>query len=49
MVLAEPAPGDDSFAHQAINLSKTDRMKTLVIIIHDEGTPPALPLEDEQE
>lgn len=47
--LVEPDAGDDSFTHQAVNLSETDGMKTLVIVIHDEGTPPAQPPNDEQE
>ncbi len=46
IVLVEPSPGDESFTHQAINLSATEGMKTLVIVIHDEGTPPALPLKE---
>ena len=49
VVLAEPDPGEDAFIHKAIHLSKTDRMKTLVFVIHDEGTPPALPVSQEQE
>lgn len=46
IVLVEPDPGSDSFTHRAINLSETNRMKNLVLIIHDEGTPPALPPKD---
>lgn len=42
-VLVEPDPGEGSFTHQAINLSESNGMKTLVIVIHDEGTPPGLP------
>ncbi len=29
IVLVEPSPGDESFTHQAINLSATEEMKTL--------------------
>ncbi|HVS13544.1 MAG TPA: cupin domain-containing protein [Thermoanaerobaculia bacterium] len=46
VVLVEPDVGEDSFIHQAVNLSQTERMRTLVIVIHDEGMPPALPLND---
>lgn len=48
VVLVEPNAGEDSFIHQAVNLSETQRMRTLVIVIHDEETPPALPLDPEQ-
>jgi quercetin dioxygenase-like cupin family protein len=41
VVLVEPEAGQDSFVHQAVNLSKTDTMKTLVVVIHDQGSPPA--------
>jgi len=47
MVLVEPRAGESSFTHQAINLSETKRMKTLVIVIHEQGTPPALPVTTE--
>ena len=49
MVLVEPHAGEDSFTHQAVNLSETDGLRTLVIVIHDEGTPPAIPITDEEE
>lgn len=46
VVLVEPDAGEDSFVHQAVNGSQTERMKTLVVVIHDEGTPPGLPVDD---
>ena len=46
VVLSEPGAGDAAFIHQAKNLSDTNRLKTLVLIIHDEGTPPAEPLKN---
>ena len=49
MVLVEPQAGESSFTHQAVNLSETNGMRTLVIVIHDEGTPPALPATDKEE
>jgi quercetin dioxygenase-like cupin family protein len=49
VVLVEPGAGKDSFIHEAVNLSESDRMKTLVIVIHDQGTPPALPLNDQDQ
>jgi len=49
MVLVEPRAGEDAFTHQAINLSETQGMRTLVIVIHEEGTPPALPVTDAEE
>ena len=49
MVLVEPHAGKSSFTHQAVNLSETNRMRTLVIVIHSEGTPPALPVTDKEE
>ena len=49
MVLVEPDAGESSFTHQAINLSETNGLRTLVIVIHDEGTPPALPVTDKDE
>ncbi len=33
MVLSEPDPGERGFTHQARNLSETDGLKTLVIVI----------------
>ncbi len=44
VVLSEPDADDTAFVHQARNLSDTSRMKTLVLIIHDEGGPAAEPL-----
>ena len=49
MVFVEPDEGSDSFTHQAINSSETQGMKTLVIVIYDEGSPPALPVHDDEE
>lgn len=49
MVLVEPMAGESSFIHQAVNLSTTEGMKTLVILIHDEGTTPALPVDGDHE
>ncbi|MCZ6886899.1 MAG: cupin domain-containing protein [Gammaproteobacteria bacterium] len=46
MVLSEPDADDTAFIHQAKNLSDTNRLKTLVLIIHDEGIPPAEPLKN---
>jgi quercetin dioxygenase-like cupin family protein len=43
MVLVEPDSGEDSFTHEVVNLSDSDGLKTLVIVIHDEGAAPALP------
>ena len=43
-VLVEPNPGAEYFIHQAVNGSDVDEMKTLVIVIHDIATPPALPV-----
>ena len=47
MVVVEPDPGSESFTHEAVNLSESEGMKTLVILIHDEGGPPGLPPIDE--
>jgi quercetin dioxygenase-like cupin family protein len=46
VVLAEPDPGEAAFTHLARNLSDSAPMKTLVIVIHDEGGPTALPIEE---
>ena len=46
VVLSEPDADDTAFIHQAKNLSDTNRLKTLVLIIHDEGTSPAEPLKN---
>ena len=43
-LLVQPEAGEDSFVHQAVNVSRTERMKALVIVMHDQGMPPALPL-----
>ena len=45
-LLVQPEAGKASFIHQAVNLSQTEGMKALVIVIHDQGMPPALPLND---
>ena len=45
-LLVQPEAGKASFVHQAVNLSPTERMKALVIVIHDQGMPPALPVDD---
>lgn len=47
MVLVEPRAGEDAFVHQVVNTSSTEVLKTLVIIVHDEGSPPAVVLEDQ--
>ena len=49
VVLVEPGAGEDSFIHLAANSSQTARMKTLVIVIHDEGTPLATLIREELE
>ena len=46
VVLGEPDPGDEAFTHRASNMSETEGMKTLVLVIHDLGTPAGLPLEE---
>ena len=46
VVFGEPAPGDTAFTHRASNMSATEGMKTLVLVIHDLGTPAGLPLEE---
>lgn len=43
-VLVHPDPGEDSFVHQAVNTDESRPMSNLVVVIHDEGTPPALPV-----
>jgi len=48
IVLVEPDRGQDSFIHKAANLSDTQKMKTLVMVIHNEGTPPALPVDEQR-
>lgn len=47
MVLVEPQAGEDAFVHQVVNTSSTEILKTLVIIIHDDGSPPAVRLENQ--
>jgi len=47
IVMVEPAAGEDSFVHLAVNRSETEEMKTLVIVIHDKGTPIATPVSDD--
>ena len=43
-VLVQPLAGEGHFVHQAVNGSESAGMTTLVIVIHDTNTPPALPL-----
>lgn len=43
MVLVEPDSGENSFTHEAVDLSDSGGLRTLVIVIHDEGAAPALP------
>ena len=43
-VFHEPPPGTNGFIHQAKNLSKTDSMKTLVLLIYDSELGPAIPV-----
>ena len=43
-VLVHPEPGQHSFTHQAVNTDQHQPMRNLVVVIHDEGTPPALPV-----
>ncbi len=45
-ILVQPEPGQDYFIHQAVNGSESDEMKTLVIVIHDVKSPPALPVDE---
>lgn len=45
VTLFESPAGKNTFIHQAKNVNSTKRLKTLVLIIHSEGDPPALPLE----
>ena len=40
-VFFEPQPGTNGFIHQAKNLSETDSMKTLVLLIYDSELGPA--------
>ena len=42
-VLVQPDGGKNHFIHQAVN---TGELKTLVIVIHDSNTPPALPVDE---
>ena len=46
IVLSEPDPGESAFTHRAINSSETEGMKTLVLVIHDLGSPTMVPLEE---
>jgi quercetin dioxygenase-like cupin family protein len=41
-VLVQLTSGEDHFIHQAINSSDSTTLKTLVMVIHDTDTPPAL-------
>ena len=43
LVLVEPDPGVAWFSHRVVNEDEEAALHTLVIVIHDEGTPPALP------
>ena len=43
-VFSEPEPDGHGFIHQAKNLSQTNRMKTLVLLIYDKDGPPAVPV-----
>jgi quercetin dioxygenase-like cupin family protein len=45
-VLVQPEPGQDYFIHQAVNGSESNEMRTLVIVIHDAKSPPALPIDE---
>ncbi len=45
-ILVQPEPGRDYFIHQAVNGSRSDEMKTLVMVIHDANSPPALPVNE---
>ena len=44
-VLVSPDPGAESFTHQVRNTDPSRTMRNLVIVIHDEGMPFALPVE----
>lgn len=44
-ILVSPEPGTESFTHRILNTNQTRVMRNLVIVIHDEGVPPALPAE----
>lgn len=44
-VFSEPGPDANGFIHQAKNLSQTNRMKTLVLLIYDKDGPPAVPVD----
>lgn len=43
-LIVEPNSGADHFVHQAVNGDDAAPLKTLVIVIHDSGSPPALPM-----
>jgi quercetin dioxygenase-like cupin family protein len=45
LILSEPEAGADAFTHQVYNASDTTPLKTLVLVLHDEGMPPALVVE----
>jgi mannose-6-phosphate isomerase-like protein (cupin superfamily) len=47
-VLVSPSPGMESFTHQAVNTDQGQTMRNLVVVIHDIGTPPALPVDPGQ-
>jgi quercetin dioxygenase-like cupin family protein len=43
--LVEPDAGADGFTHRAINGSSSAPLKTLVVVLHDDGAPPSSRLE----
>ena len=45
--LVEPQEGEESFVHQAVNLSSTEARKTFLVLIHDEVTPTSSPVDQE--
>jgi hypothetical protein len=47
LYIVEPEAGEDSSIHQAVNLGQTQRLKAFVIVIHDVGKPPAVPLSNQ--
>lgn len=47
MVLVEPQAGEDAFVHRIVNTSSTRILKTLVTVIHEEGSPPAVRLDNQ--
>lgn len=49
IVLVEPEVGEDSFVHAVINRSASEGIKTLVFVIHDEGTSIADPVSEDSQ